>query len=245
MTISKPLFISIIVSLYSAVIFGLTSAPTKASTVPAASEVSIDLRNMKDGSSFLLPICNEILGWHDYSCETELLIYHPEKTTKSGCRLFYKDHQIRVEVIGGGYRNGSVLVRDHDGHTVVQGGPMLGHMKTTVDPDSRVLILPNGTNVTKSDLPDVMSEMKERLTHGWPCKMSDKPVIDPETGQSVYVVVLFEPGKTSIPSREFFVDAEKKIPVRIDLYKDEKRISTARFKDMRVNVGLSDSLFHL
>ena len=245
MTISKPLFILIFVSFYCAVIFGFASAPTGASTVPAASEVSIDPRDMKDGSSFLLPICNEISNWHDYSCETELLIYHSDKTTKSGCKFFYKDHQIRVEIIGGGYRNGSVLVHDRDGKTFAQGGPMLGHMKTTLDPDSRVLILPNGTNVIKSDLPDVMSEMKERMSHGWSCKMSNKPISDPDTGQSVYVISLFEPAKTTIPSRQFFVDAEKRVLVRIDLYRDEKRISTARFKDLRINAGLSDSLFHL
>jgi outer membrane lipoprotein-sorting protein len=200
---------------------------------------------MKDGTAFVTSICNEISNWHDYSCESELLLYHPDKTTKSGCKLFYKEHQLRIEVIGGGYRNGTVLVRDKEGKTTAQGGILLGHMKTTLDPDSRVLIMANGVNVMKSDLPDVMSDMKDRLNHGSVCRVSVKPTADPETGQPVYIVTLSDSGKNNLPSKQFFVDAEKKIPVRIDLYRDGKRVSTARFKDMRINDGLSDGLFHV
>src|ERR1700736_5738145 len=69
----------------------------------------------KDGSDLLQSLYNNTRKWSDYSCESALELYRPNKVTHSGCRFFYKQNQVRVEVMGGGFRDGSVLVKEKDG----------------------------------------------------------------------------------------------------------------------------------
>src|SRR5262249_8679473 len=150
----------------------------------------------KDGSEFVNTLAAAVSKWHDYSCDTNLVNCYPSKVTRSGGKFYYKDGQVRVEVKGGGYRDGSVVARCKDGSVFAKGGLALGFIKIKLDPDSRMLVLPDGDNVVKSALPDIMSEMKEQLAKGYTCRVSTKPAPAQGLDNPVYMVEEYEPAKS-------------------------------------------------
>lgn len=199
---------------------------------------------MKDGTELLNSLLNTVSKWNDYCCESELTMYEHEKTVESGCKMFYKSSQLRIEVIGGGFRNGTIVVRKKDGSVRAQGGIALAHFKMNLAPDSRMLILPNGTNASKGDFPTLFTEIMEEVAHGgYKCRVSTGSINDTVAG-SVVIMDIIQPGDGA-KQRRIFLDANHKLPVRIDLYKLGNRLSTVRFKNLQINTGLQDELFSL
>lgn len=201
---------------------------------------------MGDGADFLSDMDKTASQWSNYTCESSLEIFKNDKTSKSGCKVFYKDKQMRIEVVGGGYRDGSVVVRRKDGTVRAKGGWMLGGMSMNLDPDSRMLILQNGTNVMRTDLPDLVKELRELLKRGCTSRVSAVPVQDQSVMARVYVLDIYEPAHSPAElSRRIFVDSNLKVPIRIDAYINGKLASSASFKSMNRNAGLTDELFQL
>lgn len=200
----------------------------------------------QEGADLVKTLEATVRKWRDYSCENELWTYKPDRMTKSGCKFFYKDNQVRVQVVGGGFRDGTLLVKSKDGKIRVQGGIFMGFMKMNLDPDSRMLILPNGMNVIRTDLPNVFRDFTDELSHGFKCRMTTTPVLVDELSEKVYVLDEYEPDASKqMLRRRLFLEVEKKMPVRVDLYKGGKRVSSAWFKNLTPNAGLTDDLFKL
>jgi outer membrane lipoprotein-sorting protein len=198
----------------------------------------------KDGADFASTLQATVKKWGDYTCDSELWVYKPDKTTKSSCKFFYKDNSVRIQVTGGGFRDGSVVVRTKDGSVKAHGGGMLGFMTMNLDPDSRMLILPNGTNVTRTDLPTVLSDIMTQLGAGYKSRVTSGPVDSPDIAKKFFLWEEYEPGD-ALPVRRIFWAAEDKVPIRIDLYKAGKRVSSAWFKNVSPNAGVSAELFKL
>jgi len=221
---------------------GWQSVMAKSALPPADAETG----PMKEGNELLASVINTISSWKDYWCESHVTFFHDNKTTQSGCRLFYKNNQVRIEVTGGGFRNGSLIVKRKDGTVRAVGGALLGFMKMNLDPDSRVLIMQNGANVVKGDFPDIFADVKNRIAHGYKCRVTATPVQEPDMPNPVYILEISEPGdETVIFHRRIFIDPAQKQPLRIDLYREGKIVSTAYFKDLHINVGLKDELFKI
>lgn len=212
----------------------------------APGDVAVDPSKMTDGNSFLSSLCSNMHKWKDYSCESHLEVYKPEKTTKSSCRFFFKAPMVRIEITEGGFKSGSVLVRQPDGAVKAKGGMMMGFITMNLDPDSRILMLPTGNNVLKTDLPTVFDELRESIAHGGNAKVSNCTVRDKDTSSDVFVLEVYEQAHSPAPpAKRIFVDAVTKMPVRIDSYKDSKLFSVAQFKHIHPNSGLGDELFKL
>jgi hypothetical protein len=171
----------------------------------------------------------------------------PEKTSRFTAKtLFKKDKQYRIEVLRGGYKTGSVIVRRSDGAVKAQGGVMLARVKMDLDPDSRMLMLPNGYNAAKSDLPTLVDDVAQRLARSQKCRLTDLASQQPELSSKVLTVEVFKTvGSEDVLLDRIFVDPDAHVPVRWDVFRDGKKISSVWFRNIRPNSGISDSLFKL
>lgn len=216
--------------------------------VPAQSVVSApDEADMRDGLDFLGQVDSSVHKMNNYECESSLEVHKPDKVHKAQCRFFFKESQIRIECMGGGFRDGSVVVRRKDGSVRGKGGGMMGFIIMNLDPDSRMLILPSGDNALKTDIATVMDEMKDLAAKGYTVKVSKNPLTDKSVDvPKVYIMEIYEPSSSPARlSRRLWIDPDQKAPVRIDFYHDEKLFSIAQFKKLRPNAGLSDNLFQM
>lgn len=198
----------------------------------------------KDAAGLIDDMLATVQKWHDYTCKSQLDYFKGDKPETRTANFFYKDNQVRVEVTGGGYRDGSVVIKNRDGKVHAKGGLMMAFIQMDLDPDSRMLIMPNGINVTKSDLPDLLTDLKHRLSEGSSARVTATPVSEPTIKSKVLIVDIFEPDKVSLRGR-MFVDPDRHVPVRWDMYRNGERVSSAWFNNLRNDVGLDDKLFRM
>lgn len=191
-------------------------------------------------------VCDSIHQWKDYSCNSELDVFKKQGLKKYRCKLSYKDEQVRIDVQGGGYRDGTVLIKSKDGKIKARGGLMLGHMTMNLDPDSRMLILPDGSNVLKISLPTLLSDLKKKLNQNYSCRVTTTPVTIPDMPDKMYIVDVIEgQGQDQNLSKRLYVSIDQKIPVRWDIYTNGERTAAALFTNIHTNSGLSDELFDI
>jgi outer membrane lipoprotein-sorting protein len=199
----------------------------------------------RDGAQFVDQMFRAANGLKDYTCDSELDTFKVDQTKKSKCKFFWKDDQVRIEVTGGGYRDGTVLIKQKDGRVTAVGGFFLGHIRMNLDPDSRMLILPNGVNCLKTDFPTILTEMKDSLAHGYTARVTPTPIMSNDVGTNVYVLEILDPKAQNSVSRRIFVTPDQRLPLRWDMLQDGKITSSAWFKGVRTNNGLSQQLFQL
>ncbi len=201
----------------------------------------------RDGAEFWQSLSNSIKQWKDYTCDSELESYSSKQRAHYRAKTHYKkDNQFRLEITSAGYKNGSVLVRTNSGKVRAQGGLMLAYIKMDLEPNSRMLILPNGRNAAQSDLPTLVDELAQRIARGHKCNMSATPVIEPGLDKKVIIVDILKPDASGdVLSDRIFLDPGSHIPMRWDLFDNGKKISAAWFKNVRINAGLDDELFQL
>lgn len=240
-TVVKP---NRLAELLMLVVTGALLAASAAAAAPSTASLE-DFGATTDGAGLVESMWVIVHKWSDYTCESELWVYKPDKIARSGCKFFYKDpSQVRVQVMGGGFRDGSVVVRQKDGSVRAHGGGLLGHMIMNLDPDSRLLILPNGANVTKCDLPSVIAELRASPSAGKSYRATLGPVQTDDMPERMYVLDEYEKSAPQ-PLRRLFVEPSRKLPIRIDTYHGQKRFSSAWFRNISVNNGLSEELFRL
>jgi len=205
---------------------------------------TLNAANSKDGCEFVSGMAESLGKWRDYSCDSDLINYYSNKVTHSGGGFFFKENQVRIQIRGGGFRDGTVIVKHKDGSVTGKGGLALGFMKINLDPDSRMLKLPDGDNVVKSDLPSVVEEVVRDLGRGYACRVSTKTTEEAGLSNPVFIVEECEKSSGRL-LRRIFVDSVSHIPARIHLFRGEVKCSTATFLNVRVNGGLKDDLFNM
>lgn len=200
-----------------------------------------------DGTEFWQGVYRAIKQWNDCVCDSQLETYKPQKTVISAGKIYYKkENRLRLEVKGGGYRDGSLIVRQADGKVRGQGGMLMAFVKMDLDPDSRMLKLPNGLNAARSDLPSLASELTGRLSRGYSCRVTPGPVASEGMDKRLYVLEVFSPDANGGGlSDRIYVEPAGRVPIRWDLYRGGKKFSSAYFNNVRLNSGLSDDLFVL
>lgn len=199
---------------------------------------------MSEGSQFLQKLSDDAQSWADYSCTTEMHNFKPDKVTISHSHYYYrKGPEIRIEVIGGGFRDGSVIVKKRDGSIRARGGIWMGGIQMNLDQDSRMLILPSGLNATKADFPEVYLNIKEELKAGSSCKVSANPVLEESLKQKVIIMETYAPNREI--TRRVLLSPDQKYPLRWDSYKAGKLVMSTYFKGVKVNNGLKDDKFQL
>lgn len=199
--------------------------------------------SLTDGSQFFEKIVQDSQVWQDYSCLTEMHNFKPDKTTISSSRFFYrKGPEIRIEVIGGGFRDGSIILKKKDGSIRAKGGFFMGGIEMNLDPDSRMLILPSGVNAAHADLPELFLNIKQDLAKGFTIKVSPGPITEPSIPQKVYMLEVIDAANQL--NRRIFL-SEDKLPIRWDSFKGGKMVTSTFFKNIKINAGLRDDKFQL
>ena len=199
-----------------------------------------------DGKQFLQDLTRSISSWNDYSVRIDVQTFKGDKPVKSDCKFFYKKlDKVRIEVIGGGYRNGTVIVKQN-GVVRSHGGMLLGGMKMDLDPDSRMLMLPNGLNCMKCDYGELLSPITSKVSQGSSCTVTTNPTHVDGVPASVQVLeVQDSPGTNGNLYARVYVLPGQMVPLRWELFNKNKLFSVADFKNPTINPGLDEHMFHI
>lgn len=198
---------------------------------------------MKDAKAYLDQLLENASALNDYTFDSELVTYKSAKPTQSKGKMFFKKHDlVRVEVTDNSYKAGSVVVRRKDGVVRAQGGINLLYMKMTLQEDSRMLRLPNGYHVLKSDIHSLLSELKKELAEKQYCARVSTSTTQ-IGGQKAYVIE--ETGPQDALAKRIYVGAENNVPILWEIYQQGKLFSSVKFQHFQPNVGLKDELFNL
>ncbi len=197
----------------------------------------------QSGLSYVNSMHGQVESMHDYAFDSHFQgIKKNELKSGGGRYCFKKDKRVRVEIKSGGINNGAVVVRKEDGTVRGAGGGVLRFVRMTLDPNSRILDLPNGYNVLKADLATLIEDVEEKARDGAEVKLSKTAVTDKRWHTPVNVV---DVTKGDHLLERIFVDSKAHVPVEWDLYRDGKLLSITTFKNFKPNSGLADNLFEL
>lgn len=199
---------------------------------------------LQEGSAVVKTLADQSNSWSDYSCITELHNFRPDKTTITRARFLYrKGPELRIEVLGGGFRDGSVILRCKDGRIKARGGAWLGGIQMNLEPDSRMLAMPNGVSAVKADLPELYSMLESELRNGVSARYIGTPIVEPSTEQKVVVLELENANKQIV--QKIYLSPEQRLPVRWDSFEDGKLRTSTYFSELKINNGFADDTFQL
>jgi outer membrane lipoprotein-sorting protein len=197
----------------------------------------------KDGGPFFDNLWNSSGKLDTYSFHSTLQTYKDNKTKMAdGNVTFRKQHCIRIEVTQPGMKYGSVLVKQPDGQIKAQGGPKMFGLKMTINPDSRMLVAPNGFNVVNSDFASLYSHIKDLRSSGHKLLVSSNPVSTTSAGRAE-VMEIISPDSGVV--ERIYVNPQTKTPVEWDIFKEGRLFSTLRISNFKDEAALNDDLFKL
>jgi len=200
-----------------------------------------------DGSPYLDVVARTCGSFTGYSCNPVLFLFK-NKPKPAGGGLFYfkKVGLIRLQVEDDGSKDGSVIVRMANGTVRAQGGPRLWHIKMTLSPDSRMLILANGFNIIDSDFTSLLNGVRQQLASGSKSRVTPSAIAVPNFQQKVRVLEVTKPanGADELTDR-IFINAQNNVPVEWDIFRKNAIVSACKFEDFQDNIELPDSLFNL
>jgi outer membrane lipoprotein-sorting protein len=182
----------------------------------------------------------------DYTFDSELITYNKKKPqTKTAIMSYKQARLIRLQVTGSGSQAGSIVVRRADGVIRGRGGNGLSFLTMNLDPDSRMLMAPNGINVMNADLESLLADATTKAKKGQ-AKLVDAHSFQPkDLPEKVDVVELLAPGSSNQLLERVFVRTDNKLPAAWELYRDGKLFSRAKFSNLKTNQGLNDDLFKM
>jgi len=209
----------------------------------------INLKNqMTDGKEMLKTLIASADSVQDYYCDCTLVNFKGKKPVETGARFYYmKPSQVRVEVVSSDYRNGSIVVRGNDKIRGVGGG-LLKSLKMNLDDDSRMLKLPNGYCVVRTDFPSLYADVKKSVANGSQCRTTSAPteVITADGTQKLLVFEVFDKSNSDeIMLHRILIDPKNKLPIEWGVFKEGKLVTTNYFRNLAVNQGVPPEKFQL
>jgi outer membrane lipoprotein-sorting protein len=203
-------------------------------------------RGFLDGKAELDTLYKTAENFTDYTYDSQFTLHKAKGQDGSGSFFFKKVDQMRVQVKTAGPRNGTVVVKQADGKIRMAGGNLLKFLKMNLSPDSRLLMLPNGYNVIKSDLVSLLSGVKNAVTAGSQLHASPEPIAIDRFRQKVEVLEVTKPKDSAEQLTDrIFVNPDTNVPIAWDVFREGNLFSTVTFDNFRGNVGLKDDLFKL
>jgi hypothetical protein len=204
--------------------------------------------NKHDGAKALQSLATRIRHLGAYKFDGFLVTLKDKGVRVDSGSFFYKPEScIRVEVKDGGFKSGSVLVRQHDGVIRAKGGPALLGMKMNLEPNSNMLMLANGLNIVECDYLSLLDLLQKQVASGQKVYASEGPLLIQPQNSQLLVLETIEAGlpEGSNLSNRILVDPQQLVPVQWDIFKQGKFFSTVRFKNFQACPSLDESLFHL
>lgn len=202
-------------------------------------------KSFGDGLGFVESMLNVIKRNAGYVFDSRILgIKKSRLETGRATYFFKKPQKVRLEVHSHGMNNGAVVVKQSDGLIRASGGGALKFVKMTLEPDSRMLQLPNGYNVISSDLASLLTGLKRRAQNGASISVSNEAVSD--KGQTLKIIEV--QGRESSKDHKLeriFVDTKTRVPVRWEVYTNGGLVSITEFDNFKPRPDLSEDLFQL
>jgi outer membrane lipoprotein-sorting protein len=210
----------------------------------------INLKNkMTDGKNMLNSLAASADAVQDYSCDCTLVHFKGKKPTEMTGRFYYlKPGQVRLEVVSKDYRNGSVVVRGSNNKIRGVGGGMLKSLKMNLEEDSRMLKLPNGYCVVKTDFPSLYADVRKSIANGSQCRtLSDPTEVNTAHGtQKLLVFEVFDRSDSGeVMKHRVLIDPNTKLPVEWGVFQNGNLITTNYFLNLAVNQGLPADKFKI
>lgn len=202
------------------------------------------VESMKDGSAFIDRLIHRTADLRDYSTEFELTVFKKSSTVnEKGEYSFKKPNLIRMEETGD-YKNGSVAVLGKDGKARGHFGGPLKFLKGTISPDSSELRAANGYPLKNSDFYSLASYLKKMLSEGCKSRVNEQPVLVDSLSHPVYVLEMYKSNETGKVQKRIFFEPASLLPLRWDDF-DYAYPSMTFWRNVRINIGLSDNVFQM
>lgn len=243
--------------LLSLAVLSNVSAGTEASAkkeVPIQTTLMHDLSkklefgNMKDGRDFVSSMTKAASRANDYTFKCVISTYRNGKVIREEGTFYYKRPSLMKMEVTEGAKKGSVAVLGSDGKVRGHLGGMLKMFSGTIGKDSGLLKSANGFSMMNSDYDTLLKDLVKQLNEGSQCQVTSAPVTVAHTGEKVYVLEVYknvDGDKEKDLTQRVFIDPKTNLPEQWNLYRQDQLYSSTDWKDVKVNIGLSDEVFSL
>lgn len=173
---------------------------------------------------------------NDYQCSVVSTGYKTGQPKVNSHDFYFKKPKlIRLEVTGGSDK-GARCVLMANGKVRAHAGGILSVFKITMEPDDKRLRDKDGSTFVESHLGGTINDIEKALVGA-----TSAVVTEVERGRKLYLLTIDRPGKRD----QIFIDAQLLLPAEWHTTRDGRISSITEWRNLRVNVGLADSLFQL
>lgn len=171
----------------------------------------------------------------DYSCHMYTTSFKKGRLKLDAHRYYFKKPAlIRLEVTDGSDK-GAVAILTARGKVRAKAGGILGLFTVTMDPDDRRLRDKDGSRFVDSHLGGTIGDIERAVFEG------ESQVSEVQSSRRLYRLEITRPGKLDI----ILIDAELLLPVEWQSIRQGQIDSKVEWRNLKVNVGLQDSLFDM
>jgi outer membrane lipoprotein-sorting protein len=223
------------------------SLTVKATGAPADADPSSMLPEGKNGAALVDQVAGHVNSIGNYKFDGSQEAQNGNKVLKAVGTFYFKPaNSMRVEVKSFGSKSGSVLVKRADGSIKAKGGPQMFGMKMSMQPDSRLLKMPNGFSAVECDLASLLKRLKQEAASGYKMVSANEPMNVERLGTRAIVLESqkADDSGTAVVDR-VFIDPVKKLPVQWDLFVNGKFQSRSKFQNYETNIQMDESQFNL
>lgn len=210
---------------------------------------SSEYGDMQNGKDFVATMTKVAQGANDYTFKCVISTYKDGKVIKEGGQFYYKKPNMMKMEVTNGAKKGAVAVLGTDGKVRGHLGGMLSMFSGTIGKDSNMLRSANGFSMMDSDYETLLRDLNKQLAEGSTCIVTVNPVaIASAGGAKQHVVEVYkniDSDKDKELTQRIFVDVKSNLPEQWNLYRTEKLFSSTDWKDIKVNIGLTEDDFSL
>ncbi len=208
----------------------------------------LEFGNMKDGRDFVSSMTKTTERANDYTFKCIINTYRSGKVIREQGTFYYKRPSLMKMEVTEGAKKGAVAVLCPDGKVRGHLGGMLKMFSGTIGKDSGMLKSANGFSMMDSDYDTLLKDLVKQLNDGAKCIVTSAPVTVAHTGDRVYVLEVYknvDSDKQKDLTQRVFIDPKTNLPEQWNLYRQDQLYSSTDWKDVKVNIGLSDEVFSL
>ncbi|MBI3815341.1 MAG: outer membrane lipoprotein carrier protein LolA [Nitrospinae bacterium] len=186
----------------------------------------------------LLQLKDRFDNIQSYQCNMSLKSFKEGHQLQNQVLWYRRAGYIRIEQKGP-FRKGAVVVIHPDGNIRGHLGGWLSVLTVTLKPDDPRLLGVTGDSALTADYGSIIKSALEDSQKVKRYKIS-KDFIE---GRPIVILESFVEEEISL--YRMIIDAEDMLIVQIERYKGDKLISAVSWKDIQINIKLSDELFKL
>jgi len=208
----------------------------------------LEFGHMKDGKDFVQTMTKAAQGANDYTFRCVINTFRDGKVIKEEGNFYYKRPSMMKMEVTEGAKKGAVAVLGTDGKVRGHLGGMLKIFSGTIGKDSDLLKSANGFSMMNSDYETLLRDLQRQISQGSTCLVTPAPVSVAHTGEKVYVLEVYKQvdnDKEKDLTQRVFIDQKTGLPEQWNLYKQDQLFSSTDWRDVKLNIGLSNEVFSL